>query len=241
MTFFTYRWMPWYRHVRRLIEQGFLGTCHQCSIRYLAAYGLSRKYAWRFDRARSNGVLGDLGSHMIDLARWLVGDVSGVCGRLATFVARDAPDRNALDPANDAAILALQFANGALGTIQVSAVAETAERGQEQHVVLHGEKGTIEVDVHTASGVEIRTVRSGGKLSLEPIPDELMGNADRTKPVLNRAMEMFMTESIGDRLFIDAILEGKPVEPSLFDGYKAQLVIDAAIESHAKGRWISPE
>ena len=37
-----------------------------------------KEYQWRLDQKRANGALGDLGVHMIDLARWLVGDISQV-------------------------------------------------------------------------------------------------------------------------------------------------------------------
>src|SRR5919206_4823307 len=103
-------------------------------------------------------MLGDLGSHMIDLARWYVGDIAKVSSQLATFIERPGADGAALDPANDAALLAVEFANGAQGTIQVSAVAHVGDRGQEQQVILHGESGTLEI-VYTGMGAEIRGAR----------------------------------------------------------------------------------
>ncbi len=50
---------------------------------------------------------------------------------------------------------------------------------------------------------------------------------------------MFLTQPVGDRLFIDAILQGRQVSPSFYDGLKAQEVMDAAIRSHAQGVWVS--
>jgi predicted dehydrogenase len=55
---------------------------------------------------------------------------------------------------------------------------------------------------------------------------------------MRQIAHLFSSEPIGDRLFIDAILEGRQVEPSLHDGLKTQLVIDAAIRSQAEGRWV---
>jgi len=238
MTYFTYRWMPWYRYVRELIQAGAIGRCYHCSIRYLGSYGRGKTYAWRFDRARCCGVLGDLGSHMIDLSRWFVGDISGVSADLRTFVERDPPEGGRLEPANDAAVLVLRFAGGGHGTIQVSAVAQTAERNQEQHVVLHGEKGTIEVDVTMTAGAEVRVAGQEGQFAVAPVPDRFWGTTDRSRPLMQQIAHLFSTEPIGDRLFIDAVLEGRQVEPSLHDGLEAQLVIDAAIRSHAEGRWV---
>jgi predicted dehydrogenase len=52
-------------------------------------------------------------------------------------------------------------------------------------------------------------------------------------------MAVFHNQSAGDRAFIDAILQGQPMTPSLYDGFKVQQVIDAAIASHQSGRWVS--
>ena len=237
MTFFTYRWMPHYRFARELIDQGAIGSCYHCSIRYLGSYGRGTKYAWRFDRKRSCGILGDLGSHMIDLSRWLVGDISAVCADVRTFVKRDSPSDGALEPANDAAVLALRFGAGAHGTIQVSAVAQTGDRVQEQHVVIHGEKGAIEVDA-TWLGTEVRVAGQQGRFAAVPVPDSF-GATDKSRPPMEQFSQLFTTLPIGDRLFIDAILEGRQAAPSLRDGMQAQLVVDAAIRSHAEGRWVS--
>ena len=66
MVVFTYRWMPIYRYARQLLDEGYIGRPYQCNIRYLSDHGCAGKYGWRFDRQRSNGVMGDMGSHMID-------------------------------------------------------------------------------------------------------------------------------------------------------------------------------
>jgi predicted dehydrogenase len=69
MIFFTWRWMPHVQYLRHLIDTEFVGRCFQCHFRFLGGWGRDGEYGWRFDRQRANGVLGDLGSHMIDFAR----------------------------------------------------------------------------------------------------------------------------------------------------------------------------
>jgi predicted dehydrogenase len=238
MTFFTYRWMPHYRYLKELVDGGYAGRPFQCHIRYFGSYAREARYLWRFDRRRANGVLGDLGSHMIDLARWLVGDISRVSAHLSTFVERPGPEGEPLDPANDAATLLLEFENGAQGTIQLSAVAHVGERGQEQHVVLHGESGTLEAD-YSHLDAEIHGVRHDEKqFAALPAPSRLWGDVDQTSPFFDHVGEVFSKQSVGDRAFIDAILADRPVVPSLYEGYKAQEVMDAAIASHESGRWV---
>ena len=242
MIFFTYRWMPYYRYLKQLVQDGYVGRCFHCHIRYLGGGGRRGQYRWRYDRSRTNGMLGDLGSHMIDLARWLVGDIARVSAHLGVYVDRPRPDSQPYDPANDSAALILEFENGAQGILQVSAVAHTADRNQEQHVVLHGEGGTLEVDVAlmgTEAGAVLRGARhDGDRFETLPVPDDLWGDVDRSDFLSSLFPGLFLKQSIGDRLFIDAILEGRQVSPSFTDGMKAQEVMEAAIESHHNGTWV---
>ena len=77
-------------------------------------------------------------------------------------------------------MLLIEFETGAQGTIQVSGVAHTGDRGQEQHITLHGESGTLEADL-TSAGAEIGDARHDNKpLETLSIPDRLWANADRT-------------------------------------------------------------
>lgn len=235
MAFFTNRWMPQYIYLRQLQDQGYLGRLYQVNFRNGGDYG--KEYMWRFDKQRANGILGDLGSHMIDLARWFAGDITQVCGQLSTFTSRPGPDGLPMDSANDAALVSLRFANGAQGIIQVNAVAQMGEIGHQQHVILYGEEGTLEVnyDLFASAGIEIRGIRRGEKEfhTLE-IPQELWGTKNWNNP-----LEMFLKLPTGDRAFIDTILFDRVPEPSFLDGYKVQLVMDAAIESDQEGKWVT--
>jgi predicted dehydrogenase len=213
-----------------------VGRCFHCRISYLAGYGRNAQYWWKWDRRRGLGVLGDLGSHAIDLARWYVGDITKVSAHLGTFVERPGVVGQPLDPANDAAFLLVEFADGAQGIIEASAVAHIT-RGQEKHIRLYGQSGTLEVD-ETSMDSEIRGARQDEKQSqVLPIPDELWEGVDRTQPLIAQVMETFLKQPIADRQFIDAILDDLPVSPNFYDGLKAQEVIDAAIKSHEQGVW----
>lgn len=238
MVFFTCRWLPHHRYLKGLVDDGYVGRCYHCSIRYVGGYARGAEYWWRFDRQRATGALGDLGSHMIDLAHWYVGDVAKVSACLSTFVERPGPADQPLDPANDAAMLNLQFANGAQGTIHLSAVAHVGDRGQEQCIILYGESGTLEADL-SFLGTEIRGLRHGEEqFETLPVPGRLWGDVDKAAPFWTQFAEVFTRDPVGDRLFINAILEDRPVTPSFYDGLKAQKVMDAAITSHESGRWV---
>jgi len=243
MIHFTWRWVPYFQYMKTLIDGGAIGRCFHCHIRYLAGHGRRGRYQWNWDRTRANGVLGGFGSHMIDLARWYVGDTARVSAHVGVFVDRPGPEGGPLDPANDSAALLLQFENGAQGMIHVSAVAHTADRNAEQYVALHGEAGTIEVDT-VLGGAEECVLISGarsdqGRFETLPVPDDLWVDVDRSDIWSSLFPGVFLRQSVGDRLFVDAILEGRPPSPSFYDGLKAQEVIDAAIESHHSGTWVS--
>jgi predicted dehydrogenase len=239
MTCFTYRWLPLYRYLKELLDEGYVGRCSHCHIRYLAGYGRQARHQWKWDRQRARGVLGDLGSHMIDLARWCIGDITRVSACLSTFVERPGPEGKALDPANDAAFLLLDFENGTQGMIQISAVAHVGDRQQEQHILLHGESGTLETG-YSSVGTAIRGSRQDEKqFETLAVPDRLWTGVDRTRSPRDQLIELFRSQSVGSRLFVDAILLGQRVTPNFYDGFKAQQVIDAAIASHQRGRWVS--
>lgn len=232
---FTYRWRPWYRYIKQLLADGYIGQCYHCQFRCLGGYGRSGQYAWRFDRARGHGILADLGSHMIDLARWYVGEIAGVSANLATFVDRPGADGGALDAANESAVLSLAFANGAQGMIHVSAVADLGDRGMEKHVVLYGSQGTLEV-FERGMQWELWGTHTGHEaMQRLDVPAEVWGEVDP-----NKHLEVFVKQSAGGRHFIDSIIAGTPATPSFYDGAKAQEVIDAALEANQTRRWVSP-
>lgn len=241
LVMFTWRWAPHFRYLHHLIEEGYVGRCYHAHFRYEGGYGRKAQYGWRFDRQYGNGILGDLGSHMIDFARWYIGDIAKVSGHLATFVQRPGPDGQVLEAANDSALVAVEFANGAQGTIHVSAVAHIGDRGQDLQAVIYGDAGSLELDF-TFAGAELRGVREGEEewRTLE-VPNDLWEGVDRSGPFVEQSFDVFRKQSIGDRLFIDAIIEDRPVTPNFFDGWKVQQVIDAAIASHEQGRWIALE
>jgi predicted dehydrogenase len=229
--------------VQQLIDEGYIGRPYHVTGSFLAGFRhRAQQYGWRFDRRRANGVLGDFGPHMIDLLRLLVGDISAVSAALTNFGGGPGPDGQLPDLANDSAALALRFASAAQGTLQISSVAQVGDAVQRQQFVMHGEDGTLEVDFDFLNGAAIRGARRGeARLQPLPIPNDLQGTVDQTKPFIYQLVERLTVEPIGDRLFIDAILASRPLAPSFYDGWKAQQVIQAALESNDQGRWVTIE
>lgn len=236
MVFFTNRWFPHVQYVQKLIAEGLLGRCFHAEFRYFAGYDRNPHYGWRFDPQRAHGILGDLGSHMIDLARLYVGEIVRVNAHLQTYAAYVDPNGQPMPGANDAALLTVEFANGAQGVIHVSAVAQMAGRGMQQQIALHGEAGVIEIGPE--NGVTVRAARAGDELQTLTIPDAYWGEVDRTQPYLAQLLELFAKQPVGARQFIDNIIADQPVSPNFQDGFKTQQVIDAALEAQRRGCWV---
>ncbi len=157
---------------------------------------------------------------------------------LATFVERPGAEGQEPVPANDSALLTLQFGNGAQGIVQASAVAHQSDRSIELSVVLHGDAGTLEAGP-IFSGAEASATIRGARHDEEQF--RLLAVPDQNRQNLDQAdfMDPFVKQSAGPRLFIDAILNDQAVSPNFYDGLKVQEVIDAALESHQSGTWVS--
>jgi predicted dehydrogenase len=177
---------------------------------------------------------------MIDTARWLVGDMARISAQLGIFVDRLGANGGRVSPANDSAFLLTEFTNGAQGMIHASAVAHVADRGFQEQVKLYGEAGSLEIDF-SYGGAEAGAVIRGARNQDERFqtletPASYWGEVSRSDP-----FEIFNQQSAGCRAFIDAILGDQPATPTFYDGYKAQQVMDAAIEAHRAGHWVTIE
>jgi predicted dehydrogenase len=227
MVFFTATWMPHFRYFERLARDGFVGKLYHCNIRYVGGYARGGQYQWRFDANRANGVLGDLGSHMIQLARSIAGEIVTVSASLAV---RAGSFENA---ANDYALLNVEFASGARGSIEVSAVGYVGSRAMVQGTEVYGMDGTLETTMELATGGYVRGARRDEEPIRDlPVPDEYWEDGERPDHI-------GAAVSRATRVFAEAILDGKPLSPNFYDGLKVQEVIDAARESDSTGQRVA--
>jgi predicted dehydrogenase len=106
---------------------------------------------WRFDRAQAgSGALGDLGAHIIDLARYLVGELATVSGITRTFVADRSGHHVDVDDAFQATI---EFIDGATGTLEASRLCH----GRLNHLALevNGSRGSVAFDMERLNELRI--------------------------------------------------------------------------------------
>lgn len=186
-------------------------------------------YHWKKDKARSTGVLGGFGSHVIDQARWIFGDVRRVGASVKTFKPIADPEMPSIETANDSAMVTFDFASGVQGMIYISRVRYP---DSPDCFSVSGEKGRLCLTTSIMGGNVIK----GGQLhedelmSLE-IPDHLYEGVDRSKSGLELFKECFKGQPFYGYAFVESILNNTVVPPSFYEGMKAQEVIDAAFRS----------
>src|SRR4029077_19893675 len=136
---FNYRFVPAVRFARELIDAGELGEIRHFRGRYLQDWADDPTLdTWRFapDEAGS-GALGDIGTHVIDLGRFLNGEIASVAGFVKTFVA----DRK-VDDAREAAV---EFENGSVGTIEGTRLALGRRNAFQWEI--NGTQGALALDI----------------------------------------------------------------------------------------------
>ena len=119
---FTYRFMPANAYVKELVDADWLGQPYHLNLRYYTGFGRSGAYAWRFDLGEAGaGISGDLGSHWVYMARWYFGEIRAVTSVYSHLVPRGPrPDGAPYEAAEDAALMLLEFENGATGSLHMS-------------------------------------------------------------------------------------------------------------------------
>jgi len=125
MTGYNYRFVPAIQLARQFIREGRLGRIYHFRARYCddSMVDPHIPYGWRHDKTRAgSGVIGDLAAHAVDLARFLVGEISAVSAAARIFVdRRPRRDRGeGVVDVEDAIEAVLEFATGAVGTLEAS-------------------------------------------------------------------------------------------------------------------------
>jgi predicted dehydrogenase len=230
MVLYTWHWLPVMQRMKQLVDTGYIGSAYHGDFRWVEDYAHSGKYMWRFDADRSNGVVSDLGSHMIHFARWLMGDVASVSAHLGFHVNREGLDGRPAKPANDAATVTLEFTSGAQATVHVSAVAlrPTTEFFLSFSCALYGKAGRLDSRISMLPDNDMRLRLRGRQDSIDD--DKIIFDSTHLNLI-----DYFSSQPIGPRQFVDCILQDRAISPGLDEGYKVQQVINAAIQSHESG------
>ena len=232
------RFAPAHRRALELVREGVLGEPWHARFEILLPAGTyrDRPYRWWFDAARGGGILGALGSHMLDLLRWLWGDVEAVSADLRTFV-KERPDPETAHPrrvtADEFAHLRLRFANGAHGELLTSCALPTEGTFE---LALFGSDAALRV----RHGDELSLAKGGGAFEVQPLERTLPSCADYEMEeygAFGRCLPLYLRELVPAVAAKDAALEHAA---TFADGVAIQRVLDAARTSDEQsGAWVS--
>lgn len=241
---FTYRFMPVNRYVKELLDEGWLGQPYHLNLRYYTGFGRSGAYAWRFDVGEAgSGISGDLGSHWVYMARWYFGEIAAVTAVYSHLVPRGPrPDGAPYEAAEDAALMLLEFENGATGSLHMTSLAhEPGPFGQRHEMDLHGSGGTLRSVCDWLTVQRLEGCRADETMPHEmPVPDRLFNGA-RRDTVHNTYRDVFRTQDTMTRAFVSSIAAGRRAAPDFADGLAVQRVLAAADRSAREGRRVTVE
>jgi predicted dehydrogenase len=160
MVAFNYRFVPAIVQAKRLIESGKLGRIFHFRAVYLQEWIIDPNFPkiWRLDKSvAGSGALGDLGAHVIDLARFLVGEPTQVMGLTKTFIEErpmgDGSGAMGKIDVDDAFLSMFHFANGAIGTIEASRFCQG--RKNFNCIEINGEHGTIQFNLERMNELNV--------------------------------------------------------------------------------------
>jgi len=242
----NYRRAPAVMLARQLIAEGQLGTIRHYRGTYLQDWITDPNFplVWRLDKKKAgSGALGDIAAHSIDLARFLVGEISEVAADLATFVKMrplpDNPKKRGRVTVDDASVSLVRFANGAIGTIEATRMAPG--RKNYNRFEINGSRGSLAFDLERMNELE---------LYLEADQQRVRGFrrilvTESTHPYVKAwwppghiiGYEHTFTHTVYDLL--EAMARNKVPQPNFADGVRNQRVLGAIEKAAATRRWIS--
>jgi predicted dehydrogenase len=258
MVAFNYRRTPAVALAKKYIEEGAIGDILNFRGTYLQDWSADPDgpLSWRFQKSiAGSGALGDIGTHVVDMARYLCGEINQVNTQLKTWIptrpiqsgtqdklgtgAKNADAPRAAVDVDDEVISLLEFENGAIGSLEATRNAHG--RNNFLTFEIHGTLGSIYFNYERRDELQVafandlgdrkgfRTVYTG---PAHPYGDGLW-------PIPALGIGYGETKIIEAYDFIKAITEGGEVSPNFKDGYQINLIADAMAESSEKRQWVS--
>jgi len=253
---FNYRRVPAVQLARQLIESGQIGEIRHWRAVYLQDWIVDPEFAlvWRLRKEEAgSGSLGDIGAHIADLARFLVGEIEEVNGLLTTFIkerplpasttglsATAGAERGEVT-VDDAALFLARFSNGAVGSFESTRFA-TGRRNYNSFEI-NGSRGSLVFNLERMNELQF--------FSLDDPPEVQGFRTILVTEGVHKYMsawwppghiigwEHTFTHSLLDLL--NGIVENKSPEPTFADGVRIQSILEAVERSAQGGGWVQPE
>jgi predicted dehydrogenase len=254
----NYRRIPAIAHAKKMIEDGAIGEIFHYRARYAQDWIVDPEFplVWRLQKGVSgSGAHGDINAHIIDIARYLVGEFKEVSGLMNTFIKeRPLQDQGGKGDGlgakggkkmgkvtvDDAAICIGRFANGALANLEATRFA----LGRKNHITIeiNGSKGSLSFDFEDMNRLKwFDNTRPNDR---QGFSDILVTQGGGVHPFVGNwwppghiiGYEHTFVHTIAD--FVNAVVDGKSVQPTFEDGMRNQRVLEAVEESAKTRQWV---
>ncbi|WP_089968716.1 Gfo/Idh/MocA family protein [Lihuaxuella thermophila] len=250
----NYRFAPAVQFAKKLIEEGRLGKIYHIRAQYLQDWIMDPKFplVWRLRKeVTGSGAHGDIAAHILDLARFLVGEFSEVVGMMETFIkerplgemtgglnaSANSGKMGQVDVDDCSAFLA-RFENGAVGVFEATRFAAGNRNGNRFEI--NGEKGSIRWDLENMNNLQVYlTDDEPGLQGFRTIncTEEHHPYAGAYWPAghiigYEHTFINLMKE------FMEGIVNGTSPAPNFEDGYRNQLVLASVEKSVETGSWV---
>jgi predicted dehydrogenase len=253
---FNYRFAPAVQLAKKLVQEGRLGQIYHFRAWFLQDWIVDPDFplVWRLRKeVAGSGSHGDLGAHLIDLARFLVGDISEVIGMSETFIkerplpasmtglsakgSKDAP-RGAVT-VDDATLFLARFANGALGSFEATRFAPGHRCTNSFEI--NGSKGSVKFDFERMNELQVYFTDDasdvqGFRRVLATDPAHAYMEAWWPPGHTIGYEHTFVHEVLE---LVNALEEERQPVPNFVDGVKCQEVLEAVDLSIAERRWVN--
>jgi predicted dehydrogenase len=214
-------------HFRAIFDEDFMGP---------AAF----PFSWRCETAKAGtGALGDMGSHLVNLAHYLVGPIAEVSAGLATAIPEreDADGRLRRVENDDVSEVLVRFENGALGHLGCSRIAWGRKNGLDFE--LYGRNGGLRFTQERFNEIQLfkpssRADDNGFRTILTGPPHPPFG---RFTPGWGHGIGFNDLKVIEAAHLLEAIAEGSPAWPDFVEGHRVEMVCDAIARSATNRRW----
>jgi predicted dehydrogenase len=243
---FNFRFIPAALRARQLMEEGLVGKVFSFRCWYFRSSYISRlrPLTWRFSReAAGGGALFDIGSHALDLVRYLLGDVTQVHAMLETRIPERPlvtdPTKTGKVEVDDIAFLRMRLADGTPGTGEFSRLATGATNELEMEI--YGESGAIRLSLTDPNWLRIYDARAsdkpvGGRRGYTRV-ETVQRFEGAVAPDWTQPMSFVRSHAECQYQFLKAIWEDRQPKPDFSDGTAVQAIMDAALVSAREGRW----
>ena len=243
----NYRRAPAVMLARQLIDQGRLGDIYHYRGTYLQDWIVDPAFplVWRLRKETAgSGALGDIASHSIDLARFLVGEITEVTAALETFIKErplpDQPRKKGKVTVDDASAAVVRFANGALGTIEATRMAPG--RKNYNRFEINGSLGSLAFNLERMNELEVFFRSDPG--AVQGFRTIMVTEAAHHPyveawwpPGHILGYEHTFVHTVYDLL--EAMADQKAPRPNFKDGLANQRVLEAMDQAARKKRWVA--